>query len=453
MKSLKITIAGLLLTSIATYAQKGVEDGSVYGHGEDSVKCITNLMMYGDYMKANNMVEAYPAWSAVFNECPLANKTKLYNDGVKIINKLYAKEKDAAKQADYYQTLMRVYDQRIKYFGTNKNYPSSYIKGIKAASILDYKKDDIAAVKEANELSGAAIDGAPHTIQGAFIINYLGTSVTLFKEDQLTAEDVVNRYVKCSDLLANLLANADDKKKELFSQSKEAVEQIFANSGAADCETIAKIFAPQLDSNRENTDWLKRINRLLANGDCGDSELFYSTSECLHRIEPSSSSAYGLAKMYIKQKDMTKALSFYGEAIKLETDTLLKAKYYLESGYINLSDNNYAAAKAAAFNSIKVRPNWGLPYILLGKIYASGAKTIGSKDYEKKAGFWAAVDKFVKAKSVDNDEKVVSEANELIRQYSQYFPGKEELFFEGVQPGSSYFVGGWIGESTTVKAK
>src|SRR5574344_304507 len=173
MKSLKITIAGLLLTSIATYAQKGVEDGSVYGHGEDSVKCITNLMMYGDYMKANNMVEAYPAWSAVFNECPLANKTKLYNDGVKIINKLYAKEKDAAKQADYYQTLMRVYDQRIKYFGTNKNYPSSYIKGIKAASILDYKKDDIAAVKEANELSGAAIDGAPHTIQGAFIINYL----------------------------------------------------------------------------------------------------------------------------------------------------------------------------------------------------------------------------------------------------------------------------------------
>ncbi len=453
MKSLRIIFAGLLLTT-AAYAQKGVEDGSVYGHGEDSVRCITNLMLYGDQLKANNMAEAYPAWTIVFNECPLAYKTKLYNDGVKIVNKLCSAEKDAAKKEEYFQVLMKIYDQRMKYYGNNKSYPTSYIKGLKANSILDYKKDDLAAVKEANELSAAAVAGEPKTVQSAFVLNYLSTSVTLFKEGQLAAEEVVNRYLKCSELIKEIEAVTTNAKiKESLDQAKVAVEQIFAVSGAADCETLASIFAPQLDSNKENLGWLKRVNKLLVNGECVESDLFYATSECLHRIEPSSSSAYGLAKMYIKQKDMEKTLSYYNEAVSLEEDSLLKGRYYLEMGYINLSTDNYSAAKAAAINAAKVRPNWGLPYILLGKIYAAGAKTIGSKDYERKAGFWAAVDKFAKAKQVDSDEKVVAEAQDLVRQYSQYFPSKEELFFEGVQPGSTYTVGGWIGETTTVRAK
>ncbi len=157
--------------------------------------------------------------------------------------------------------------------------------------------------------------------------------------------------------------------------------------------------------------------------------------------------------MYIKQNDMDKAISFYNEAIELETEDELKAKYYYEMALVYLSNNNYSQAKSASLNAAKLRENWGDPYILLGKIYAAGARTIGEKDYEKRAGYWAAVDKFQKAKAVDSSDKVVNEANELIRQYSQHFPSKEDLFFEGMENGSKYYVGGFISENTTVRSK
>ena len=136
-----------------------------------------------------------------------------------------------------------------------------------------------------------------------------------------------------------------------------------------------------------------------------------------------------------------------------EEDGNLKGKYYYEMAFLLFSTNNLSAAKNATVNAIQLRGDWGAPYILLAKLYATGARNIGEKDYEKKAGYWAAVDKLVKAKSIDSSEAIQKEATDLIRQYSQYFPSKEDLFFEGIKDGASYHVGGFINENTTVRAK
>ncbi len=452
MKKLGIIAATLAMTT-ATFAQKGVEDNSTYGHGEDSVRCIQNLVVYSDAVKLKDYNSCYEPWLVVFNECPLAKKTTLYTDGVKIVKALYAKESDATKKEDYFNMLMKIYDQRIKYYGTNSKYPASYLKGMKALDILSYKEDDVEQTKQAVAYFEEAFTGAATTIQPAFTSSYMYATVNLFKAGAIDAEQVVNNYLTVSAVLPKLEEAATDKNRQNIADAKVQVEQVFAQSGAADCETIAKIFAPQLDSNRENADWLKRVNKLLANGDCTEDDLYYATSECLHKIEPSASSARGLARMYIKQNDMDKAISYYNEAISLETEDEQKAKYYYEMSLVNLSNNNFSAAKSAAQSAAKLRENWGDPYILLGKIYAAGASKIGEKDYEKRAGYWAAVDKFQKAKAVDSSDKVVSEANDLIRQYSQHFPSKEDLFFEGIADGSKYFVGGFIQENTTVRSK
>lgn len=451
MRKLKLMAAGLLIAS-ATYAQKGVEDGSTFGHGEDSIRCINNLVLYGDAVKQKNYQDAYQPWLVVFNECPLAKKTTLYTDGVKIVKALYAKA-DAQTKEEYYNLLLSIYDQRMKYYGNNKNYPTSYLKGMKALDMLNYKSTDLEVTQQAVAMLEESLAGQPKTIQPAFVVKYMFAVVTLFKEYVVDAEAVVNSYIKASNVMTSLQGVATDKNRELINDSKVQVEQIFAQSGAADCATIAKIFGPQLNDNKTNAEWLKRINKLLANGDCTEDDLFYSVSECLHQIEPEASSARGLARMYLKQGDIEKTLAFYNEAISLETEADLKGKYYYEISIVNFSNGNLAAAKAAALSAIKERADWGEPYILLGKIYASGAKNIGTKDYEKKAGYWAAVDKFAKAKAVDSSEAVQKEATDLIRQYSQYFPSKEDLFFEGIQPGTSYHVGGFISETTTVRAK
>lgn len=452
MNIIKILAAtSLLAIPASAWAQKGVDDGSKYGHGEDSVACIMNLVQYGDQVKMKNYKEAYEPWKLVFAECPQAKGVRLYTDGLNIMKGLI--KSDKANKDTYYDFILKIYDQRAKYYGTNKKYPTSYLMGMKALDIVAFGPGTKEARAEALRLLEIAIAGAPSTVQPAFLQTYMVQKAAQYGDDEISAEEVVNAYVKCGDIMPKVEAAGGEKLKESVATSKDNIEQVFAHSGAADCATLEKIFAPQLSANKGDAAWLKRINKLLGNGDCTDNDLFYATSEALHNISPEASSARGLARMYLKQNDVDKCLSYYEEAIKLEDDALQKGKYYYEMAFVLFSTNNLSAAKQAAVNASQNRPEWGAPYVLLGKLYATGARNIGEKDYEKKAGYWAAVDKLNRAKSIDSTEAVQKEATDLIRQYSQHFPSKEDLFFEGIKDGSPYHVGGFINENTTVRAK
>jgi hypothetical protein len=58
------------LISSALMAQKGVEDGSIYGHGEDSIRCLQNLSLYQPYAKQGDYASALEFWEIVYAECP-----------------------------------------------------------------------------------------------------------------------------------------------------------------------------------------------------------------------------------------------------------------------------------------------------------------------------------------------------------------------------------------------
>ena len=62
----------LSVGATATFAQKGVEDGSRFGHGQDSIRCLQNISIYTEYVKTENFKDAYTPWKAVFTEAPFA---------------------------------------------------------------------------------------------------------------------------------------------------------------------------------------------------------------------------------------------------------------------------------------------------------------------------------------------------------------------------------------------
>jgi len=449
MKIATLLIAALLFTGTA-FAQKGVEDGSKYGHGEDSLRCLENLSLYNEYYKQKNYKEAYPYWEIVFNECPLSTMN-IYSHGERMVEMLYKAEKDAAKKAEIYALLMKVYDQRSKYYGTHKKYPSAYIMGKKAITMLRYNRNNPEVVRQAQPLLADGFKVLGVKTQPPALLTYMVNSTAMYKMNEITGEELVDVYTKVTETLGKQHTATKESNKPKIQEVINSVEKIFAQSGAANCETLAEIFAPQLADHTTDLDWLKRVNRLLAKGDCGDSELFYASSEHLYKIEPSASSAFGLARMYMKTQDMTKATSYFNEAIALEEDNISKAKYHNYLGLIYMSQKKYSQTRAEAKKAIALRPDWGAPYILIGKAYASTASSYGSTEFEHKTVYWAAVDQFKKAKSVD--AKALAEANEHIVLYSQYFPNTEEVFFQGLKVGDAYSVGGWINTQTTVRVK
>lgn len=98
MKMKMITALFVLsLGTTASFAQTGASDGSRFGHGEDSIRCLKNISIYTEYVKTNNFKDAYTPWMSVFTEAPKA-QVSTYTNGAKILRALIAGEKDAAKQ-------------------------------------------------------------------------------------------------------------------------------------------------------------------------------------------------------------------------------------------------------------------------------------------------------------------------------------------------------------------
>jgi len=146
------------------------------------------------------------------------------------------------------------------------------------------------------------------------------------------------------------------------------------------------------------------------------------------------------------------AIDCYTMKANEATDTETKAKYHLTVAKIYYGElKQYSKARSAAREALKHKPNWGDPYLLIGKLYASSGSLCGTgTGWNSQVVTWPAIDKWRKAKQVDSS--VSKEANKLIGRYQQYMPSVEDIFQRGLKQGDAYKVPCWIQERTTIRA-
>ena len=154
----------------------------------------------------------------------------------------------------------------------------------------------------------------------------------------------------------------------------------------------------------------------------------------------------------LENGDYRCAATKFDEFANSTDDMNKKAKYKLLVSKIYYAHlKKYSKSRTYAREAAKLRPNWGDPYILIGKLYASSGPLCGpGTGWDSQIVTWPAIDKWKKAKSIDSN--VASEANKLIARYSQYMPSKGDIFQRSMTEGTSFKVGCWIQESTTIRA-
>ncbi len=427
---------------IASAQPANIQDNPNYGPDSTSrINCANNLSTMSEFMKINLLDHAFPSWKAVFNECPASSKN-IYLYGIKIYRRRVEKLQDPAQIAMALDTLMLIYDRRIEYFGQE-----ALVIGRKGLDLLRY---DNSQVQRSYEYLKASADLGKGKTEDAVLLALMQTSNVLFKQGEMDGRELIDNYLFSTEIL-NARIQAD-RNKDRAETALQNIEVIFANSGAADCATLVEIFTPKFEQTPEDLEFLKKLTSLLADQDCADTELFARSSENLYKIEPSSTAAYNLARLFYKKEDYEKSVSYYKEAINGDGEAELKAKYHYELGLILFSKyDDLTNARSHARRAIENKPGWGDPYILIGNLYASSSDNCGENDFEKITVFWAAVDKFQQAKSADPEAS--AEANELINKYSAYFPNVEDAFFYGFENGQAYTVECWINEKTTVRTR
>ena len=423
-------------------------------------ECVMNVSLFHESVKNKMYADAYGPWMEVYTTCPNANKS-IYSDGAKIVEALYQAASDPAEKERLAKLAIEMQDKRIRFFGNDPKYPKAYILGEKGLTYVDFFGETKLA--EARECLRQSVEGMGNSSKIMVLVKLVDVSYALYKQDPNgKAEQFISDYELASNALADQAGNTNNKNAEIAGKQKDYVDNIFAISGAADCAKLDEIYAAVVKENISNLDMLQKIAKLYKRVRCTESEVYFAACEAAHKLQPTQESAAGCASMAAKKGDYEAAIAYYDQAIKLAmvedeledvADYQYNAAFYCYNNLKKYAEaRKYAQASIATLSGLGMNKGQGRCYIIIGMCYA--ATRLYGNDAKgailNKTVYWAAVDKFVKAKQVD--PSVEAQASEFISTYSRYFPTKEERFdLPNEFSGSTYFVGGWIGETTAIR--
>jgi tetratricopeptide (TPR) repeat protein len=431
-------------------------------YGEDSVTCVVNISLYREFFRqwrasdyTNRMIgEIIKPWRWVFLNCPLGSENT-YVDGVRIMQWRIENAKNEQEKQKLIDTLMMVYDQRIDYF---PNFHTNHARGgtPQKGSVLGRKGVDLYMLdperyedvynilKKSVELEGNQSDGT-------VLIYYFRSVIRMARAGSVDSTLIVDVYDQIIDILDHnikgLTEQGDTRWVEVYKNVKGNIEATF--EPFATCKDMVRIFGQKLSQTPDDIELLKKTTLMLDRGGCQDDPLYLSASRRLHALEPSPESAFLIGRLLLREEKYNEAIPYMTEATKMEDKDRAQLAYRVLADIYRMM-KNYPRARQMALAAIELNPNDGNPYILIGELYASSASDCGDGDLYGKVAYWAAVDKFMRARQVDSS--VADLANSRIRAYQAHFPTSETIFFHDFKEGDSFKVECWINETTTIRA-
>lgn len=440
----KLIFIGLVVLSVFTVnAQKGVDTGTRYGLGEDSIRCLENISLYQNYYHIKDYNTSFQHWRVVYTECP-ASSRDLYRIGSILLVWQMQNAQDVDKQKDYFRQLMENYDQRIKYFGNDARFPESWVRGRQAIDYINYCPEDPLREKALPWLK-YSIDERQADADADVIDGYMRVLDGLYRSDNEKYRDMyMTEYLRVGKILDTRIARAC-KFVDNYKLAQNNANALFIASGIANCTTLDSVFASKVQESKSDIESLNTIISLFQSAKCTESEVYFDASSFAHVINPTAQSAAGMAYQSVKKEDFLKAVDYFEEATKLEKVDSVKYDYQYAIAAIYAQMKRYTQARTHALRAATYNPKKGEPYILLAMMYADSNIFPDDKILQKTV-YWAAVDKLERARSVDPSSR--ERAQQLINTYRQYFPTKEEIFFKPeLRVGESFVVGGWINET------
>ena len=449
-KNVFLALAFVCAGMTTSFAQKGVEDGSRFGHGEDSIRCLRNISIYTEYVKTDNFKDAYEPWKAVFTEAPIA-QVGTYTNGAKILRWLIENEKDATKKQAYFDELMKVHDQRLQYLDqlnklVKKPSTKGSIVGLKAHDYYTMGGKDL---NQAYALFKEAIELDTYNSEYYVMQEFMDVAAQKLKKDEAYREQFIQDYLFASqytDEAVEKAANAKDKKR--YEVVKENLDAYLVNSGAADCDMLQSVYGSKVEENKSNLEYLNNVIKVMKMLNCQDQEAYATAALYAHQLSPSAETAVGCAYNAFKKENTDDVIKFMDEAISLEKDSVKRGEYAYNAAAMLTSVKSYSKARQYAQQSIALDPTKGAPYILIAQMYAASPNW-SEEPALNRCTYFLAIDKLQRAKNVD--PSCAEEAQNLINSYSAHLPKTEDLFFLNLKKGDSVTIGGWIGESTIIR--
>ena len=438
---IKALVAAVLLTS-------GV--GSVYAQTEN---CNANSSISHEAVRAKNYKDAYAPCMAVLKDCPTL-RFYTYSDAQKILKSFLGgiKDRNSADYKKYFDELMQVWHQELLYLPElNKKLktPVSAAKelGDKAVDYIQFAPN--VDVNQAYQWLKESVDAEKGNSKGAVLNFFMDMSMRKVKADTNHTEQFFQDYVNASQYIDEAIATeAKPNVKKTLEMVKENLVAMFVNSGVADCESLQNIYGPKVEANQTDSTFLKKAISVLKMMKCTESDAYFQASYYMYKINPTADAAVGCAYQAYKKGDYDTAVKYFDEALNMETDNAKRAEMAYACAGSLFAAKKLSQARSYCLKAISFNENYGMAYILLAQMYGSNPNW-SDEPALNKCTYFVVIDKLQKAKSVD--PTVEEKANELISTYARHTPQAKDLFMLGYKAGDRITIGGWIGETTTIR--
>lgn len=442
MKKIKI----LFVAALATVLGGNLSVSAQGKYGADSANCVLYLSYYKEYYKQKNYDSALPNWRKAYNICPPTASQNLFIDGASMMRRQIQKTSDPQAKKALIDTLIRIQDTRAKY------YPKYAVTAMnnKGLDMSNYLKDNPKVLYDGlNEI--IASNGAE--IKPSLLLFDLNAAIQLYQKNELGAEEVIKTYQNNMNILASASAGKDEAHLQEYDKVKSDIEGLFINSKVASCDNLIALFTPRYEQSPTDTSLVKNIVRMMSSTEnCTDNELYLKAATSMYQLDPSAQSAYFLFRLNSSRGNVEDAIKYMNEAISsTDIDDATRANYNYELATFCVKNGKDVTGYEAAQNAMEIDPSLaGKCYYLMGTIW--GTVQCGGDEISSRAHFWVAVDYMQKAKNADAN--LTEDCNNMIRQYSVYFPKTADAFMYDLTDGNAYSVNcKGLHASTTVRTQ
>ena len=428
--------------------------------------------IYRQALKDKDFTIAFENWEKAFSIAPAADGKRDYHftDGAQLYLEKFKNETDAAKKEEYKTKYLSLIDQAIACYregsivsskcpdGSCINARIGYLAGRKAFDMFYTFNTPYSQTTEALKM---ALENSGDDVEYIVYDPYASIAVYQFQKGKMEKAEARAIYEELNDV-ADYSINKNDNLSAYYQQAKESMNAKFAviANDIFDCEFFVEKLKPEYEDNIDDPQTWKRIVAKLKGQGCALDHPFLAEVEGKYKVWAQGQNAAAqaefeannpsiMAKKLYDDGKYSEAIAKYDEAINAETDLSKKAGYQFSKASIQYRKlKSYGTARATALEAAKNRPGWGRPYMLIGDMYGSGARSCGDS-WNQRLAILAAMDKYRYAKSVD--PSIASDAESRLSKYRSSMPDKADGFQRGIKEGSTETVGCWIGEKVKVK--
>lgn len=438
--NVRTLISVLVLLAISTMAGAQCKE---FKWPEDKKKAEECVAVWGDALRqGSNLQSAVPAIQWMLVNAPQWN-TKLYIDGVTIFDKLAESQTDAARKKTLVDSLMILFDLRIKNCGDEVN-----VLNRKAYASYKYNIKNKEQLPGLLSLYDRVFEISGNSVSDANLVSYMTTlKANRLYLKALSDDDIIKRYDKITDIIdAKIAAAKTPADADKLRGYEDAVTAILIELVKVDCNFVKNNLAPKFRQKPNDLALAKKIFKFMLEGKCMDDPLWVEAGEAIYKLSPDKD--FGLLKalgaQHLKNGNTEKARALLSEALKLNISGSDKSEVQVFLGAIEAKSKDYPSARKYFLEALASDPSNKDAYEKIGDLYYNSAGECAKKVSlaEDRLVYLAAYEMYQKA----------GNAAAMARAKAQ-FPSKEEIFLLNWQAGSTQRVNCWIQESVVLKTR